>query len=271
MRDLIGEYRQHLLFELDRAASTVKTYIEVLRRMDAQLPSGLACAHTDELRDWINAGNRSKATRHLYRAAAVGFFGWATNPADPILDFDSAQLLPGIRVPDRAARPVTTQALADILARARPPYDVWFRLAAYTGARCAEIAALDRDHVTEAEVWVQGKGGKERLVPCHPLVWAAVRSLPPGPIARTALGGRADRRSVSLRGNRHLQHVLGYDDATMHMLRHWFGTHAYEASGRDIRATQDLLGHANVNTTQRYVAVAAAGRSRAVADLPAVA
>lgn len=269
MDDLIAEYLQHLT-DIDRAESTIETYSGILRRMDRDLPFGLESAHADELRDWINVGNRSKATRALYRVIAAGFFGWATNPFDPRLSMDPTQMLPTVRVPKRPARPVANAVLADILVQARPPFDVWLLIAAYGGARCTEIAACDREHITEEHILLFGKGDKARIVPTHPLIWAAVENLPPGPIATKRDGTRASRRLVSKRSNGYLHETLGHRRITIHMLRHWFGTHAYESSN-DILAVKELLGHADVGTTQRYIQVGAAGRALAVAGLPRVA
>lgn len=269
--DLISQYQQHLedLRDLGRISlSTIETYVGILRHMDAELPAGLASANTDELRGWISGRDRAIKTRSLYRTTACGFFRWATSPLDPILDFDPAQLLASVRVPRRVARPIRTSQLADILARAAAPYRLHYTLAAYAGLRCCEIAALDIDHVTVDEMWIQGKGGGERLVPTHFLIWEQVQGLPDGPVVLLRNGARASRKNVQINANRHLHKVLGYQDVTMHRLRHWFGTEAYEASGKDIRATQELLGHASMSTTQGYVATRVGPKRQAVTGLP---
>lgn len=270
--DLIAEYHQHLeeLLDLGRISpNTITTYIGILRHMDRELPAGVASANTDELRDWIKDGGRNIKTRSLYRTAVVGFFRWATSPLDPMLDYNPTQLLPSVRVPRGVARPIRTSQLDDILARASRPYQLPFKLAALAGLRCIEIAGLDTGHVTADELWVScGKGGKERLVPTHPMIWAEVQRLPAGPVARLRDGRRADRTNVAVNCNRHLHTTLGYAEITMHRLRHWFGTEAYEASGKDIRATQELLGHSNPATTQGYIAVRSGPKRSAVSGLP---
>lgn len=266
--DLIDEYAEHLREDLDRADSTIDLYVGVLRRMNRELPAGLESAHADEIRDWINdGGRRGAAARALYRTITGGFFAWACNPAAQILDFNPTQLIPRVRVPATAPRLARDEQLADILRRAEQPYALWILVAAFGGLRCTELAALDREHITAEYILVHGKGRKQRLVPTHELVWAAVRDLPPGPVVRSAAGGRATRQQISKRIARHMDH-LGYPGVRAHMLRRWFGTRAYDASARDIRAVQDLLGHANVSTTQRYVAVAEPARASAVRGLP---
>lgn len=262
----ITEYETHLRHE-GAAASTIETYLSLLRRLDRDLPEGLVLACTDELRDAINVDPRKPATRALYRAAVVDFFAWACDPADPRLDFDPTRYLPRQSVPRRAARPAPTEQLADILARAAEPYRLWFLLAAGNGARCCEISALDRQHVTVESLWLHGKGGKERTVPTHPDVWAAVKDLPAGPVARTLDGTRASRKSVMQRGNRHLQHTLGHVGITMHRLRHWHGTHVHDAADGDLAVVQELLGHASPNTTRIYVEVSGRKKTAAVGGL----
>ncbi|WP_176738762.1 site-specific integrase [Micromonospora pallida] len=264
---MIRAFVRHLQ-DLRRAEATVDTYVGMLARLDRTLPEGLAYACADELRAQIYVEGRKPATVALYRAAAKAFFAWATDEHDPWLDYDPSRQLPRARVRQRTPRPCTHEELADILARAQDPCRVWYLLAAGCGLRCVEISRLDRADVTEHVVYILGKGDKERTVPTHPAVWAAIRDLPAGPIARRYYDtARANRRDVQGRGNRHLA-VLGHPSVTMHRLRHWYGTYVYQAAGGDLRVVQDLLGHASPNTTQVYVAAAAGAAAAAVRALP---
>src|SRR6266516_507322 len=267
--DHIGDYLEYLDV-IGRAPDTIATYGEILRRLDAdreRLPYGLIRANTVELQAWIYVRGRRPASRHLYRACVVGFFAWLTDPDDPRVDFDPARRLPPVKVPRGQARPASTAQVHNILARARDPYRVWFTLQAGAGCRCVEISALDREHITEDEIWLHGKGGKPRTVPTHPAVWAAVKDLPPGPIARKRDGSRASRNDVERRGNKHLQRTLGHR-LTTHQLRKWFATQAHRAARGDLAVVQELLGHADPATTRIYVEVAAAAKRAAVAALP---
>lgn len=253
------------------ATSTLVAYREVLYRADRQLPEGVAAACSDEIRDWINAGVRRPATRHQYRTIIGGYFAWATSPArgDEQLDYDPVRHgVPRVKVPAAQPRPVDTDVLVDILARCALWCRPWLWLAGGAGLRCCEIADLDREHITSATIWIHGKGGKERTVTTHPTVWAVVRDLPRGPVARTREGTRATRVHVRHRANKHLQRTLGHTDVTMHRLRHWYGTEAYEAAGQDIRVVQELLGHSSPSTTARYVAVRGRRKTSAVHGLP---
>lgn len=268
MADLIADYLAYLR-RRGRSAATIDTYGGVLRRLDAELPMGLAAANADELEDWIWVDGRSPAAVRLYRTIVCQFFAWATDPRQPRLDWDPSTLLPDPPpLPRRIPRPIPATQLAYILARAREPYRTWYVLAAFAGLRCCEIANLDREHIGEDVLWVRnGKGGHERIVPTHPDVWAAVRELPPGPVARLADGRRANRRYVTNCGNDHLR-AIGARGVTMHRFRHTFGTVVYQSAGE--LAAQRLLGHASVSTTQIYAAVADAQLVAAIAALPRI-
>lgn len=267
MADLIDAYLSYLR-RRGRSDATIRTYGGVLRRLDAELPMGLATANAEELEGWIWVDGRSPAAVRLYRTIVGQFFAWATDPRSPRLDFDPSALLPDPPpLPRRVPRPIPTTQLVAILARAREPYRTWYVLAAYAGLRCCEISTLDREHIGQDVIWVRGKGQRERLIPTHPDVWAAVRDLPPGPVARLADGRRANRHYVTNCGNDHLR-AIGAHGVTMHRFRHTFATAIYQSSGE--LAAKRLLGHASVATTQIYAQVADAQLIAAIAALPRI-
>ncbi len=133
------------------------------------------------------------------------------------------------------------------------------------GLRIAEALALDRRDAprtgADAALRVRGKGGRERLVPVLPAVrqaladWLAVHGgQPEDPLFLGARGGRLDP-AVAQKAMRDGRRALGLPEhATPHALRHSFATHR-RAGGADLRAIQELLGHASLSTTQRYTAV----------------
>ena len=142
-------------------------------------------------------------------------------------------------------------------------------LAAFAGLRCGEIAGLDRNDVLDRRRppvihVVHAKGGRERIVPAHPVVLEALRAMPmprSGPVF-----GRVRSHNVTHVLRDHL-HACGVS-ASAHQLRHWFATSVYESSS-DLRLTQELLGHASPTTTAIYTALAAAKASVVVGGLEA--
>lgn len=265
MTDLIAEYERHLS-DLGRLPSTIDTYLDVLRRMERRLPYGLASACEDELRDWIYSDSHGPAHRKLCRIIANGFFEWATTPGAERLDFNPVAALPLVSAPKGRPNPISLEQQFEMLARAARPFRDWFLIACFSGARCCELANLDREHITERRIVLDGKGGRPRQVPTHPVLWELAQQLPSGPVATTRCGHRMTRQQVSHRGNYHLQKVLGLEGVHMHRLRKTFGTHAYQST-KDIFAVQQLLGHASPTTTQIYVEIGDEALERAVAGL----
>ena len=137
-----------------------------------------------------------------------------------------------------------------------------------TGLRLSELAGINRDmlDLVSQQLKVRGKGRKERIVPIGDHAQLALRNYESkrDELART-LGGKADRGAFFLSrtgtriGVRAVQLVVGKfldeidEDAglSVHSLRHTFATHLLDA-GADLRAVQELLGHASIATTQIY-------------------
>lgn len=135
------------------------------------------------------------------------------------------------------------------------------------GLRISEALSLTGADLPMAETLrITGKGGKERLVPLLPAARAAVErylALCPYPVERDAplfrglRGGALNPRLVA-RATESVRARLGLPEtATPHALRHSFATHLLSAGG-DLRAIQELLGHARLSTTQIYTGVDAA-------------
>ncbi|MDJ0924686.1 MAG: site-specific tyrosine recombinase XerD [Acidimicrobiia bacterium] len=138
-----------------------------------------------------------------------------------------------------------------------------------TGARVSEAVALDQIDVDldDATVLLTGKGSRQRVVPLGGYAVAAVRRY--YPVRNELVGGRTDPGAVfiSVRGRRltrqavwqvikkaAVQSGLDESDVSPHVLRHSAATHMVEG-GADLRTVQELLGHANISTTQVYTRV----------------
>jgi len=136
------------------------------------------------------------------------------------------------------------------------------------GLRISEALGLNLRDAPRAGTGlrVMGKGRKERIVPVLPAVEAAIAEWlrhrgagePDEPLFTGAKGGRLDP-GVAQRALRELRRATGLPEhTTPHALRHSFATHLL-GGGADLRAIQELLGHASLSTTQRYTAVDQAG------------
>lgn len=109
---------------------------------------------------------------------------------------------------------------------------------------------------------VMGKGGKERIVPVGSHARTALASYldergnpsPGDPLILNARGGRLTRRSVARIVDAHMLLIATMRKVSPHTLRHTFATHLLEG-GADLRAIQELLGHASLSTTQKYTHV----------------
>jgi integrase/recombinase XerC len=136
-----------------------------------------------------------------------------------------------------------------------------------TGMRLSELVGLDLDDIdlVADQVLVRGKGKRERLLPVgRPAVQAVRQYLPrrdevlrdaAAPDRRALFlgpkGRRLSARTVQLIVRRYLDAVSEGQDVSTHSLRHSFATHMLDA-GADLRAVQELLGHASLSTTQIY-------------------
>jgi len=132
------------------------------------------------------------------------------------------------------------------------------------GVRVSELTGLDVGGVDleEGLVRVFGKGGKERVVPVGRHArqalagYLAARGNPPldTPLFLNARGGRLTSRSVARIIDRYILKLATIRKISPHTLRHTFATHMLEG-GADLRAIQELLGHASLSTTQKYTHV----------------
>jgi integrase/recombinase XerD len=172
------------------------------------------------------------------------------------------------RPPRGIPRPLTAAQVADALAAAGTRGRSYVLLGAFAGLRVHEIAQVRGQDVSATGIRVVGKGGHERIVPTHPLIWADAQSRPrlgwwfPSHAAE----GHVVPGSVSTGIRRTL--LLAGVHGHAHQLRHFFGTEVLRAAGGDIRVAQELLGHASPATTALYTLVDSASARAAVLALP---
>ncbi len=246
-----------------------------------------AVRHADIRRISATLHGRELSARSIARKLSSwrGFFNWmahhaalAANPVDGVRAPRRPKTLPKALAVDDAVRLVSTSAHgnahpepADLCNRAM------FELLYSSGLRVSELAGLDLQYNKRedgsaalgwidqagAEVIVTGKGGKLRKVPVgsHALAaiaaWLAVRPPASDGSAALFLSRRATRMSPRVLQTRLKQHALKVGTGVgvhPHMLRHSFASHVLQSSG-DLRAVQDMLGHASITSTQIYTAL----------------
>lgn len=246
-----------------------------LARMRAALPVPLLDATPADLAAWRAALVLSDQAVACYTSHARSFYAWALD--EGLVSVNPAVGLPVPRRGRRLPRPVAEDDLLTALASAPDRVRPWLVLAAWCGLRAKEIAYLRRedvlDHARPPVLLVTeqaAKGGRERMVPMPPFVVAELRA------ARLPLAGyvfpRADGRPgpnqpwLVSRLACDALHSAGVP-ATLHQLRHRYGTQIYAAT-RDIRVTQELLGHQSVSTTAGYAAYDRGGAAGAAESLP---
>jgi integrase/recombinase XerC len=268
--ELIDAYLEHLR-RAGKADSTIDGRREILGRLDRDLPYGIGQTTKTELATWLYRDGWSRNTKYTYYCCIKDFYGWAADPRDPWISGNPAAELEKVTNVRGVPRPVADEHLRRILTEAREPYRTWALIAAYEGLRCIEISRLDREHITEQMlIVVKGKGGKPRVHDTDPIVWAAVKDLPPGPVARhPGSGERATAFYVSSKASTYFRRTMKIP-ASLHKMRHWLGVNL-QARYKNMRVTQAALGHESIQSTQIYTDATAEEQRAARATLPRLA
>lgn len=227
-----------------------------------------------DMRAWMAAERaRGVSARSLSRSlsAVKGFIGWLSEREG----FDATAVL-ATRAPKfrkSLPRPLAEDAAVEMLDRLDVQEETgWIAardVAVVTllygcGLRISEALSLTgRDHPLPEALRMRGKGGKERVVPVIDAARRAVADYaalcphdldPAGPLFRGARGGPLNPRLIQKAMERARLQLGLPATATPHAMRHSFATHLLTAGG-DLRAIQELLGHASLSTTQAYTAV----------------
>lgn len=271
--------REHLKWMqlLGRAESHRYGRSRALIRIAAAIaPVQLRRAGVEHLYAWRAGLAVCDGAVQSYVAHAREFYGWLV--AEGFRDDNPALALPVPPRPRMLPRPISSDDLAYALATAPSRVRPLLVLAAWCGLRAVEIAGLRRENVLDTAsppvliVAIEATKGRraERAIPLHPFALAELHAVPL-PRAGWVFPRRDGRAGpnrpwrVSHLANDHL-HSVGIT-ATLHQLRHWFGTETYQNS-RDLRVVQELLGHATPQTTAGYAAISRDSAREAVAGLP---
>lgn len=255
--------------------NTIRVRFDLLNRLSIYLGIPLRQAAAGQLLNFerLAIAGRSPETRRAYACHVRAFYRWLK--AGGLISEDPSVMLTLPVIPRHLPRPIAEDELAAALDCARPKMRAMLTLAAYAGMRCIEIAGMDwsdlhREPNGAAYIHVRkGKGAKERTVEVGQAVLRALQGYGikrRGPVFLGADGAAIEASSVSRSGNRFLaRHGI---DATMHQLRHRYGTVAYQLS-RDLRLVQDQMGHASPRTTAGYTRPSADAAGRMVAQMDA--
>ena len=198
------------------------------------------------------------AWRGLYNYLARDH-GYTSNPCAGLRAPKAPKTLPHVLSPDEAAK-LLEFSTGDLMAlRDKAMFELFYS----SGLRLAELVSLEPENLSfsDGTVRVIGKGGKTRIVPVGSQAiqalsaWMKLREtlLKPGETALflSRYGKGISSRSISQRLKiRALQQGISAN-VHPHMLRHSFASHLLQSSG-DLRAVQEMLGHASISTTQIY-------------------
>jgi len=272
-RGWIDQFIKHLEFERRLSPLTCKNYRRDLVALGSWCDEAGVAAWNDldgeHFRGWAAAcfrrGLSSKSIQRRLSASRT-FFRYLlrekhvkTNPVQSVSAPKAPKRLPGNLDADRMARLLDIQGEGPLVDRDRAILELLYS----SGLRLAELTDLNLGDVdlNDATVRVTGKGNKDRIVPVgkharHAVQqWSVSRVQLAGQdepaLFVSSRGSRISRRAVQARV-KHWAKQQGIDSRVYpHLFRHSFATHLLESS-HDLRGVQELLGHANISTTQVY-------------------
>lgn len=243
------------------SSDTLKNYRRVTRVFVSWcVDDGLTLStvtHVDIDR-WLETKRIGPRSRYAYTSTLASFYAWLLR--EEHVDHDPTLRVERPRLGRYLPRPAATADVERALLGLEPRVVAMIACGVFAGMRVSEITKLRTEDLLLAKepplVLLHGKGGRERLVPLHDALLAALvaHGLPRvgwvfpnprtgGPLSRTWVGKLIADAFDELGG-----HV------TPHQLRHLFGTLCYEDSDGDLRMTQELLGHQSPSTTAIYTA-----------------
>jgi integrase len=231
------------------SALYVRTVATIAARAD-RLALDLVTVDVPELDELANLWPWTRSSRQLLRSTLRWWWEYIERPDAPVA---------AIRVPtkpqgrcraldERAARALERRARAD-----GGPAGLAVLLGLYAGLRRAEIAEVRRDQLGDGWLTVVGKGDRTRHLPLHPVLASTIASYPPrGPWLFPAPASSSHVRPTTIwTWVKRLAADAGIPAMTTHQLRHTALATALDNT-RDLRAVQQLAGHARPETTALY-------------------
>ena len=276
MRDAVQAYLESLRTQRRLAPATLENYAHALRALDALLDGkdlqDLDSAQVRRFIATLHGKGLSPRTLALTLSAWRGCFrwlvrhrGWKSNPVLGIRAPKAARPLPKALSVEAAERLLSSDGKAGPDDALSLQDRAMFELLYSSGLRLGELVSLDAAggglDLREGEVTVTGKGSKTRTVPVGATAraalaaWLSARQQVARPGERALFLGARGRRiapgTVGLRLKRWAARQGLREKVHPHMLRHSFATHVLQSS-QDLRAVQEMLGHASISTTQVY-------------------
>jgi integrase/recombinase XerC len=265
-------YLAYLQHERNYSPHTSENYARDIRRL-FELAAGTALAElkSHHIRRYIAQLHGSGLSgRSLARVLSSwrGFYNYLMRdhgcPGNPCVGLrapKSPKTLPHALSPDEAVQLVEMKAETALDARDKAMFELLYS----SGLRLAELISLDlpsmQDTLQSSEVRVTGKGNKTRVVPVGQAAISAIKAWMQvrDQIAKAdehalfvgTRGARISPRSVEMQLQKWAVKQGLNRKVHPHMLRHSFATHVLQSSG-DLRAVQEMLGHASISTTQVY-------------------
>ena len=258
---------------LSAYASDLAQFLEYFSPPEAEPPAPREF-EVWKIREWLGSLYQQKLTAVSMRrklSALRAFFRFLAR--EGTIELNPARLVRMPKAPLRIPQVMTEEQVnglldsvaAGKLERPHPARDVAiFEFLYGCGLRVSELVGLNLEDIDRGERWlrIRGKGRKERQVPYGAKAEAALdRYLPERKAepAETAVflnhrGGRLTRRGVELIVKLYATCLSGDSSVHPHSFRHAYATHLL-SDGADLRAIQELLGHARLSTTQKYTQV----------------
>jgi len=268
----LEDYLQHLTFERGLSALTLKNYARDIQLLESLAENtSLDLIKNTQIRRYIAMlHGRGLSGKTIARSLSAwrGFYeylvhhkGFTQNPVTGLRAPKSAKTLPQALSTDQAVKFVDIKGDGLLERRDHAILELFYS----SGLRLAELVNLDIGMLDfyEGTVTVTGKGNKTRIVPMgsHAMsaiqTWLQSRMLikiadtNPNALFITQQGKRITPRAVQYRVKEWSIKQGINTSMHPHLLRHSFATHVLQSS-QDLRAVQEMLGHANISTTQVY-------------------
>ena len=267
----VDAFLNHLAVERRASPHTVAAYRRDLARFVASTgvvtSAEVKSRHVREFAGRLHAQGLSPRSIARHLSSVRSCFDYlvrrhelGANPASGVRPPKQRDRLPKTMDPDQTSQLFSERTASAIEIRDRAMLELLYG----SGLRLAELVAIDiRDlDLANGFVTVTGKGRKTRVVPLGAEASKATRAWLDkrcGASGRDPLftgrgNARISPRNVQLRLKKIAARTIGDDGIHPHLLRHSFASHLLESSG-DLRAVQELLGHADISTTQVYTHV----------------